>query len=142
MGSRAGVLKQAAARAGLTVDQWKAKRESGFHWCSGCKFWREESEFQKDKSRASGLQNYCRSCCKIKQIAARYKIPKAMVRELLSIITCPICLRTGVKFEIDHCHISGKVRASICSRCNGALGQFCDDVKLLNRAINYLERHK
>lgn len=54
---------------------------------------------------------------------------------------CPICKRGGEKMEIDHDHDTKKVRGLLCSRCNGALGQFCDDVNLLSEATKYLERH-
>lgn len=43
--------------------------------------------------------------------------------------------------EVDHNHTTGKVRAILCSRCNGALGQFCDDTDLLKSAIKYLEKY-
>lgn len=39
---------------------------------------------------------------------------------------------------IDHCHKTGKIRGILCSRCNTALGGFNDDIKLLDKAINYL----
>jgi hypothetical protein len=44
--------------------------------------------------------------------------------------------KTG--FVVDHCHKSDKVRALLCQRCNSGLGMFCDDIKLLRRAIAYL----
>ena len=43
---------------------------------------------------------------------------------------------------IDHCHKSGKIRDLLCHNCNTGLGKFFDDTQLLQKAINYLERHK
>lgn len=59
---------------------------------------------------------------------------------------CAICETTNPKgkgrFHIDHCHVSGKVRALLCSDCNPGLGQFKDNVELLEKAIQYLKLHK
>ena len=43
---------------------------------------------------------------------------------------CPICLQKARLVE-DHDHISGRVRGSICGRCNSALGYFKDSHALL-----------
>jgi hypothetical protein len=40
---------------------------------------------------------------------------------------------------VDHNHSNGHVRGLLCHQCNKALGGFKDDVKLLNRAVVYLE---
>lgn len=45
------------------------------------------------------------------------------------------------KLVVDHCHESKKVRGLLCSNCNTALGQFKDDVRLLQNAIDYLTKH-
>jgi len=59
---------------------------------------------------------------------------------------CAICERaeSGGKrgWNTDHCHETGIVRGILCNSCNVALGHFKDDIKILYRAIVYLERTK
>jgi hypothetical protein len=46
------------------------------------------------------------------------------------------------KLAVDHDHITGKVRALLCSGCNGGLGLFRDNIETLNNAISYLLKHR
>ena len=60
---------------------------------------------------------------------------------------CAICKAivtgTGRKgLHVDHCHVTGKVRALLCSRCNTTLGNMKDDPALLRAAAEYLEGHR
>lgn len=60
---------------------------------------------------------------------------------------CAICgtkddVVEGRRLAIDHCHDTGKVRGILCSRCNQALGLFCDSVDNLESAAKYLKKHK
>ncbi len=41
---------------------------------------------------------------------------------------------------VDHCHITGKIRGILCSKCNTALGKFKDSPQILQIAINYLNK--
>lgn len=43
--------------------------------------------------------------------------------------------------HIDHCHISGKLRDLLCHQCNSGLGQFKDNIEILQKAIDYLRKH-
>lgn len=52
---------------------------------------------------------------------------------------CAICKRTN-KLHVDHCHSSGNLRGVLCQKCNMALGLLNDDVELLAKAIDYLNK--
>lgn len=42
------------------------------------------------------------------------------------------------KLTIDHCHKTKKVRGLLCHKCNNGLGQFKDNIKVMKKAIQYL----
>jgi hypothetical protein len=46
------------------------------------------------------------------------------------------------RLEVDHCHVTGHVRALLCTNCNTALGKFYDNEDLLYRAADYLRSTK
>jgi hypothetical protein len=45
------------------------------------------------------------------------------------------------QLAVDHNHATGKVRALLCHNCNTALGRWKDNVKIMKKAIKYLEKH-
>lgn len=65
---------------------------------------------------------------------------------------CAICLREEQcinyqtkerqSLSVDHDHKTGKNRDLLCQDCNRGLGLFDDDPELLERAAQYLKRHK
>lgn len=127
-----------ANKIGITVDDWVANRKAGRLWCYCCKSWKQSTEFGTDKSRGTGKASACNACRTHKSTASRYQISVEEARALREGGPCDICGRSQC-LEVDHNHQTGAVRGRLCSRCNGALGQFCDDVELLTRAIAYLE---
>jgi nitrate/TMAO reductase-like tetraheme cytochrome c subunit len=56
---------------------------------------------------------------------------------------CKICKRHRSTFKntlnVDHDHITGKVRGLLCTSCNRGIGYLADSIKLLKEAIIYLQ---
>lgn len=55
---------------------------------------------------------------------------------------CWICGVGDSKLCVDHCHKTNKVRKLLCTQCNLALGLFKDNIKSLEKAVQYLKDHK
>ena len=43
------------------------------------------------------------------------------------------------KLVVDHCHLTGRVRGLLCTKCNVAIGLLRDDPELVKAALRYLE---
>lgn len=52
---------------------------------------------------------------------------------------CAICLVDVEKPHVDHDHVTGKVRALLCSCCNTAIGQMQDNAAVMRRAADYVD---
>jgi hypothetical protein len=44
------------------------------------------------------------------------------------------------ELAVDHCHKTGIIRGLLCKGCNTGIGNFKDDINIMKRAIEYLER--
>src|SRR6267142_4841583 len=54
---------------------------------------------------------------------------------------CAICKKIPEKpLCIDNCHLTGKVRGLLCTKCNSGIGFYEDDPNRLRAAIDYLAR--
>ena len=73
----------------------------------------------------------------IRQSAKRYGISVEMMRAIQG-APCAIC--GGPGGCVDHDHSTGAVRGPLCRGCNQGLGLLKDDIGLLSRAIEYLQR--
>ena len=117
--------------------------EQGQRRCFQCDDFKDLSEFYngtglcKTCSDERGKQYY-----KSTYRFSRYGLTKEEFEQMIDSQdnTCPICRKTlDNEIHIDHCHTSKKVRGILCGKCNKGLGQFEDDITVLQNAIKYLE---
>jgi 5-methylcytosine-specific restriction endonuclease McrA len=62
MGSKLGVLKIAAKRLGLRLEEYTTKLEAGLKWCIRCRSWKPLGEFGTDNSRGDTKASRCVDC--------------------------------------------------------------------------------
>lgn len=61
-GRRFGVLKTAAKRLGLDLDEYLSLRASGLKPCCRCKKWKAVDDFGRESNRGDGRDSKCKSC--------------------------------------------------------------------------------
>lgn len=133
--------------------------------CTKCSKRRQLMKFFKDKTKSDGLDSWCMYCRNRYKRLNRFKILKrrnktARVDQLKCLYgmsqkdydflykkqkgKCGICRQHSSSFTrilcVDHSHRTGLVRGLLCFKCNAALGGFKDNRKLLNNAIQWLEK--
>ena len=86
-------------------------------------------------------RNICRRCHTIRVKTHHYNISREEVLERWSKEDCELCGNYMKRRNIDHDHKTGKVRGTLCSKCNTGLGKFNVDVDMLQKAINYLVKY-
>lgn len=74
-----------------------------------------------------------------RDLRRRYGLEVENLGELIAqAVGCAICGDDDVQLEVDHCHKTMKVRGMLCGPCNRGLGQFRDDPRRLQAALDYL----
>jgi hypothetical protein len=119
-------------------------------YCSQC-----EAEYQRSYSqtedgaarrKAAALRYSASDKRHDLELHKRYGISLEQFRQMLDVQggKCAICKvghpggDAGRRWNVDHCHSTGKVRGLLCANCNHGLGKFQDDPEILRQAIAYL----
>jgi uncharacterized protein YlaI len=127
--------------------------------CSVCKESKPIDNFYKDKNDRRGYRSYCKICAKQYNINNPEKIKNIQLKHHFGISLeeynnmfkeqdgrCSICgkhqSRFKTMFSVDHDHVTGKIRGLLCPDCNHGLGNFKDTPRILQKAIEYLNKHK
>mgnify|MGYP000937302100 CR=1 FL=1 len=123
-------------------------------FCRKCNTIQPLANWNKHKSRSTGLQAYCKNCEKkykkkyasenrekFRELKRRWKygLQFGSYDKMLESqdYRCAICMEVK-QLVIDHDHKTGIVRGLLCVSCNSALGKFKDSPLILASAISYL----
>lgn len=135
------------------IDLEKTGKSFDFKICNICHILKETKFFDKNQTDAKGKSTTRPSCRECRRNIDGVKLTGKERQEMddirpksKSIFTCPICKkRTIVSITAnlvrDHDHQTGKGREWICDSCNTGLGRFKDDIKFLQRVIDYLKKY-
>jgi len=121
--------------------------------CPGCDRALPLTEFGKDSTRCGKPRRWCKACesehTRNRLLLKRYGISLVEYQILYAKQNgaCGVC---GNKYEssgigglvVDHDHNSGAVRGLLCQNCNKFLGLAFDSPELLQKGIEYINRHK
>lgn len=134
--------------------------------CAVCRESKPLDQFHKDKTGKYGRTGRCKLCVnshnKLKRSGPtwRKKNREVCYRRLLKRVyglseeeyadllrkqdgVCAICKKpdNDRTLSVDHDHKTNKVRGLLCKSCNRGIGFLQDDVKILAKAIEYLNEH-
>ena len=105
---------------------------------------REYRQANKDKVNLAAKKRRIKNpeVFRNKTLKNRYKISSEQYDSLLKRNgpLCAICKEEPKRLNLDHCHVSGRIREFLCQHCNSGLGFFRDRPELLKAAIEYLTK--
>lgn len=123
------------------ASDYARKKRAEDPWASRS---RDKERYKNPKRRESMYRNRVRNLYGL-------SLDEVHQMEALQGGRCAICntdnpgtRRNGkiVRWHVDHCHSTGKVRGLLCVKCNTGLGNFKDSIDTLERAISYLRANQ
>ena len=135
-------LSEFPCRKPYVTKEGKKKKQSYMNYCKDCRRLRDKNNPNYNKLAAKRSWKHI---CKYKYNITPEDAVALFEKQNFSCAICnkPLLKTTGRKDipHVDHCHSTGKVRGILCFSCNVSLGHFKDDVKLLQKAIDYLNNN-
>jgi hypothetical protein len=125
-------------------DDLERRLATGMKTCTVCGETQPFSEFARTQSSKSkdGFRSRCKQCDTAAYRQRKYGISREAFAAMLAEqdYSCAAC---GVPVDesspLDHCHLSGQVRAILCFDCNTTLGRFNEDARRLQGLLTYLK---
>ena len=117
---------------------------------SRTEYQREWARKNPDKVKAKRIQQKLNNPERVKeyQIKYMYGLSGEEYRNMKAIHNneCAICGKAPsgkrTELDVDHDHETKKVRGLLCNNCNRGIGHLQDSVVILEKALNYLKKHK
>ena len=102
-------------------------------YCHLCKQDLPKERFYRDNRRVCGVSRSCKKCnSEYAKLRRQYTLPANE--------TCHCC-QTRPATDWDHDHYTKQFRGWLCHQCNIGIGQFNNNIGMLEKAISYLNTH-
>ena len=127
------------------LENFHANRKPGGQaYCKKCRREQNRIYYAVNRDKILGLKNgRSRQRKREQRLRSDYGLTPEIHMELLRRQNglCAICgkLDPSGTLDIDHCHVTGKVRGLLCGSCNRGIGQLGDNPDRLRKAAEYLE---
>jgi hypothetical protein len=74
------------------------------------------------------------------RIKLKFGMTEAQFNELLrgQQGRCAICAKAGVRLDVDHCHLTGRVRSLLCMSCNSAVAFTKESLEIVDAVRRYV----
>lgn len=130
--------------AAAAARRWRLKhperyRDSKRRWYARNRL----RSFQKNREWKARNPDRVRELNRWAHLKHTFGLSKSEYESLLSLQggVCAICKNPKRKrLCVDHRHSDGKIRGLLCHGCNNALGNFDENIIIVRRLIEYLER--
>lgn len=142
-----GCVRAYSAKGLCTVHYAKKQKQDNpeYYRAKKREYWRRDKEKNADKRRS----RYNPEAAWAARLERNYGITAADYYAMLEAQggVCAICkspqpqTHRKKKFNVDHRHSTGKVRALLCSCCNSAVGHLRERVDLCHAVAEYLIKH-
>lgn len=126
---------------------WRKAYNCYYHYCKACSSIKGKARYHLNPEKYKvKVREYNRAHKEIRFLRRLKEkgVPLAWYHETLTRQNncCAICSKpeNGKRLAVDHCHTTNRLRGLLCSNCNTLLGLAHDDIKTLERAIEYLKK--
>ena len=135
-----------------SIDVTQTGKPYKYKICNVCHILKEDyKHFDINQTDAQGRKTTRPTCTECRKIIDGVPLKTSEKKRMNEVkpekfFVCPICGKSSIPdvtadLVRDHDHNTGNAREWICDSCNTGLGRFKDDVKLMQKAIKYLEKH-
>jgi hypothetical protein len=130
-----------------TLDQFDQKPSGAYQsWCNPCRYAYNREKYKTNPNKRQDKLNG-----NLKQM---YGITLEQYNALLVAQggVCAICKQAETwvdtrtqevaRLRVDHCHVTGKVRALLCSKCNSVIGVLETNLDQIDMYLHYIQYHQ
>ena len=130
--------KKSICTRGHDMDETRKFHPNGDSYCAVCKTIRTKIARKNNPEKTKQYYKTANRRRNYNLEPEEYELLLEKSKNLCMICSSPPSKKS---LHIDHDHKTGKVRGLLCHGCNTALGLLKEDLSIMKKLIEYIERH-